>query len=247
MSCPAFFVISGFCIHSPQAMRSARGGDGVNWSSFMIRRLVRIWPPYLAAMALNLAGLFVTPRVSGYDWNRFQVSLLMLQNHWPPEGQISDNPSLWSLPVEVGLYLIYPLAWLVWRRFGWACVFVGAALITLVRQLASLQGFRWFEGSFAGFWAAWCAGARVAEKRSQSTLPKWNAKRGWGLILAIMTSVVCEVHPGLKVLSFWFWGLVGVFLLVWAAEPVGKTGTSDRASRWMMACSAKGTIPTRST
>ena len=34
-------------------------------------------------------------------------------------GQPASNPALWSVPVEMELYLVYPIVWLAARRWGW--------------------------------------------------------------------------------------------------------------------------------
>src|SRR5438034_621967 len=52
---PLFFVISGFCIHLPQArLLAARGPAGASpaWRRFFAGRFWRLYPPYLAAIAL---------------------------------------------------------------------------------------------------------------------------------------------------------------------------------------------------
>src|SRR2546428_2282337 len=50
-----FLVISGFCIHLTVAKKLA-GGQGVacNWAAFWRRRFHRLYPPYLAAIAVSL-------------------------------------------------------------------------------------------------------------------------------------------------------------------------------------------------
>src|SRR4051812_21724063 len=46
-----FFVLSGFCIHLPQARRRVRDGtDGLRLESFFRRRFWRLYPAYFAAL-----------------------------------------------------------------------------------------------------------------------------------------------------------------------------------------------------
>ena len=53
---PLFFVISGFCIHLPQARLLASPAAGrPAWRRFFARRFWRLYPPYLAAIAVALA------------------------------------------------------------------------------------------------------------------------------------------------------------------------------------------------
>lgn len=219
-----FFVISGFCIHRPQAARVGGGASGPDWSRFMVRRVLRIYPPYL--MALVLSGLVLAwnqgSPIAGVD--RLLVSLTMLQNYWPPGGQISTNPSLWSLPVEMELYLVYPLAWWLGRRIGWTMVLGFAIMISLAGQYFSLHGVRWLGASFPCFWALWCAGAWLAERSCRNRLPNWNWRWCAGLVATLLAAVLSDQVTLINCLSIWLWGLVSVLALIWAVHR-SKSGT----------------------
>src|SRR5437773_2711368 len=78
-----FFVISGFCIHLQWARARAAGATGeIRFRAFWKRRIRRLYPPYLIALALFLliaaltTGLSVT-RSFVYDVG---MHLLMLHN-----------------------------------------------------------------------------------------------------------------------------------------------------------------------
>lgn len=214
-----FFVISGFCIHGPQACQDMAGQHRVDWPRFMVRRLLRIYPPYLAAVILSVVVVLITTGLSASDGQRFFVSILMLQNHWPPGGQISVNSSLWSLPVEMELYLAYPLAWWLGRRVGWAVVLGGAIALSSMVQLASMTGDCWLDNGFLPFLGAWCTGAWMAEQRCRNAIPAWNAWWCAGLALAIVVAIATELMVNLHGLSSWLWTLVGGLALVWASSP----------------------------
>src|SRR5215469_16550516 len=48
---PLFFVISGFCIHLPQARaRASEAGAQPDWRQFFRRRFWRLYPPYAASI-----------------------------------------------------------------------------------------------------------------------------------------------------------------------------------------------------
>jgi peptidoglycan/LPS O-acetylase OafA/YrhL len=230
-----FFVISGFCIHSPQARKETRdkarrkGQDGnakglmsdtPQWGRFYVRRGLRIYPPYLVTLFLSGVALAFTSDLTVAAWSRFLTSLPMLQNYWHPGGQIQTNPSLWSLPVEMELYLVYPLAWWLGRQVGWAWVLVLAIFVSLAGQWASLNGVRWLDASFPRFWALWCAGAWVADRRFRGGLPIWDWRWSLGFAGLLMAAVISEYRTNLQGFSIWLWGLVGVLAIVWAAGPV---------------------------
>lgn len=220
-----FFVISGYCIHGPQAkwgtwqekVAYSQWSGTPDWWRFWIRRGLRIYPPYLVALFLSGLVLAITSSMSAVAWSRFWASVPMIQNYWPPGGQIQTNPSLWSLPVEMELYLIYPLAWWLGRQIRWTWVLLIAIVVSLGGQWASLNGERWLDASFPRFWALWCAGAWVAERQWRETLPIWG--RWWSLGLGglLILAVISEYMKNLHGLSIWLWGLVGVLCLVWAA------------------------------
>lgn len=153
-----FFALSGYCIHWPQAQAGVIGNDKPDWMAFFRRRLARIYPPYLGAVLLSVIVLGLTSGVSGDDWKRSLSSGLMLQNYVPPVGQISSNPSLWSLPVEAELYLAYPLWWWLGQKFGWARLSGLALLISLAFKVFGTAGIAWVGGCSLSYCGLWCAG-----------------------------------------------------------------------------------------
>jgi len=56
---PIFFVISGYCIGAA-ADRASR--DSITWRTFAWRRVRRIFPPYLALLAVSAFFLFFAYR-----------------------------------------------------------------------------------------------------------------------------------------------------------------------------------------
>ena len=111
-----FFVLSGFCIHLPQARSPPRPlAVGI----FLRRRFVRLYPAYLASIvfAMAAAGLPNTiadvlgSQTSG-DWMRtFRVreavvNAAFLQLAWPKALEL--NSVYWTLLYEAQFYLLYP-------------------------------------------------------------------------------------------------------------------------------------------
>jgi peptidoglycan/LPS O-acetylase OafA/YrhL len=112
-----FFVISGFCIHLQWAKaRANRKPHQISFGSFWKRRIRRLYPPYLFALAL----FFLMAALStGIDITHFFVydvvmHLLMLHN-LDPQTCYSINGVFWTLAVEEQLYLAYFLLLRRWQ------------------------------------------------------------------------------------------------------------------------------------
>jgi peptidoglycan/LPS O-acetylase OafA/YrhL len=162
-----FFVVSGFCIHLSHQRSKDKG-----WLLFANRRLFRIYPPYLLAIALFF---FISPWGS-LDINSFP-RLIQFFSHVFSIQNFSEktlfgiNPSFWSIAVEVQLYAIYPLLLLFTKRLGWksALLIVGTIEVS-IRTLAMVYGF-WAENPLPlfvtlspfGFWLSWSIGAYLCE------------------------------------------------------------------------------------
>src|SRR3984957_16353301 len=122
-----FFVLSGFVLCLPWL-----SGKPQSYGRFLLGRFCRIYPPYIAAMALAaLASVFigghVLPNAGVYfnelgwahhpDAGTLPSILLVLTNHH------SDyiNEAVWSLTWEVRVAILFPLLMLAisrWRNAG---------------------------------------------------------------------------------------------------------------------------------
>ena len=127
-----FFVISGFVV--PYAMWL--GGYSLkNFAPFMARRLVRIYPPYLASAALIALSNYLLPVPGAHA-----VSALDYASHLFFLNELFGRPWLmdiyWTLALEVQFYVLAALAWpLLASRKTW--VFTCAAVAALA------VGFVW--------------------------------------------------------------------------------------------------------
>ncbi len=132
-----FIVLSGFCLGAPVARRNGELG-GVK--AFFIRRARRILPPYYACLFVTLlliqcAGL---SEPTGSLWQMSQPAtplhivthLFLLQDFYGP---FKVNYVLWSIALEVHLYLIFPLLLTVWRRLGIGALLALTPLFALAR------------------------------------------------------------------------------------------------------------------
>ena len=105
-----FFVLSAYLIVSLLVREKTATGT-VNVRAFMIRRVLRIWPLYFAAIILNAAiGLFYPPtRLTAHatiSMFLLSTNLYILRNGWLL-GMIAP---LWSICIEEQFYLLVPWA-----------------------------------------------------------------------------------------------------------------------------------------
>lgn len=106
-----FFVLSGFVLMLPFL-----NGTSKSYGAFVLRRFLRIYGPYLVALALALAGavLWPGPRDMG-DWGygpwaqaptlRSTLNYVLMLRAFP----VQFNPVFWSLIVEMHISLLFPL------------------------------------------------------------------------------------------------------------------------------------------
>lgn len=122
-----FFVLSGFCLFLPLC-RSATSLTRWDWREFYRRRILRIVPPYYAAIVyatllpIALVGLFKVLHIAAH-WQpipspiQYITHVLFLHtlsiSTWN-----TLNGSFWSLGPEVQYYLVFPLLVFAFRRFG---------------------------------------------------------------------------------------------------------------------------------
>jgi peptidoglycan/LPS O-acetylase OafA/YrhL len=178
-----FLVLSGFCLYYPVV---ARGRAHAPYPGFLRARILRIWPPYLASLALlwigvSLGGAFrylsFTP-VAGWDVAIHAFFLHNLHNRtiW------SINGAYWSLALEWQLYLVFPITLAVLRRWKVAGLFLGTALLALLFPL-TVQKAVGTSSLFEGWWSVvfnsmparlfeFSAGVVVAELAVQKRLPR---------------------------------------------------------------------------
>lgn len=163
-----FFLLSGYLVCRSMLTNATRFGR-FNMLDYAAARLARIYPPFLVAFALSVLvwlviSLFVLP---GSPPNPFAqpgygvamplvitltvheiLSALMLFS-----GLDATNPPLWSLYVEVRLYLLAGLlAWSLSRR----------AFLVAIAPLALLVWFSYSSPEFLVFCVLWSVAATFA-------------------------------------------------------------------------------------
>lgn len=140
-----FFVISGYSM-----AHSINRTKGV--SSFYLKRVLRIWPPYIAAVALAVGVAFIF----SVDELTDPVRIAQLTFYMNVDTLLT--PQFWSLPYEVVFYAICPIVLLSKGRvIGFlAASAISATVFVLVHgvYLNPTDNFWWnFIGNEALFFA----------------------------------------------------------------------------------------------
>lgn len=139
-----FFVLSGFVLSLP-----AVSGRPQAYLTFVIRRVFRIYLPYLAALAVSVAGAFwlhgIVTRSSWFHlfWSE-PVNWHLVLQHVMFIGVYNtdqfDNP-IWSLIHEMRISLIFPLLCAFVLRFKSRWSFVIAFGLTAIAEVIQKPPF----------------------------------------------------------------------------------------------------------
>src|SRR5688500_4875841 len=178
-----FFVISGFCIHLQWAKAKATGVEpDVRFVPFWKRRLRRLYPPYIIALALFLLVAYSYGELNFTHFFFYDIvmHLLMLHN-LDPQTCYTINGVFWTLAIEEQLYLAYFLLLFVRIRWGWR-VTIAVCLAARVAWMF-LSYFVWVKFSYglpvpeaaASHWFTWALGAIGVELYfGLIQLPRWS-------------------------------------------------------------------------
>jgi peptidoglycan/LPS O-acetylase OafA/YrhL len=127
-----FITLSGFSL----AISAARNGWRLGGTArFARRRAWRILPPYWAALVFSLMIIWAVgpqPHLGPATGRSVVVYGLLLQDVVPAP---VPNGAFWSIAVEAGLYLAFPLLLLVRRRAGAAAVLAAVAVPVIAIDL----------------------------------------------------------------------------------------------------------------
>lgn len=165
-----FFVISGFCIRLPLARaRSADPDARLNVRQYLTHRVLRIAPPYWAAIAISAAvGLLITTAQITGAHGAVDVALHVLALHTlTPASFYSINGVLWTIALEAHFYAAYLL--LANRRtsLGMLVILLGIGLVIYAlasKLLPTANPWRLIgqELFITSFWQ-WYLGALLAD------------------------------------------------------------------------------------
>jgi peptidoglycan/LPS O-acetylase OafA/YrhL len=192
-----FFIVSGFLIARSFAASSSP------WS-YLRKRVARIYPGYLVAMAVCafvLLPLCAHTRYTVGTVAKTAGFALLLQNWFVNDAPFTQNPgsalngSLWSIPFEFWCYLgvlFLGVTGLLRRRWLLLCVFAAIVLMDAYLDLRGLKPGLGIIGTVIGWPYLWCrmaplfmAGMLIQQFRE--SIPR-NGYVAVGGILALIAS-----------------------------------------------------------
>ncbi|HEX2852745.1 MAG TPA: acyltransferase [Opitutaceae bacterium] len=193
-----FFVISGYCIADQLERMTARGGPV---SRFWLNRLLRIYPPYLAALAFAIALNVVTT-----PFNHLPLALAFPSGakawlgdltllHFPFDLPIHLTVS-WSLAVEVGFYLVCGLGLLLPSRYFRILGFSLAAGVFLPPLPQPLGFLNFWPHFFSGMLAYWAILQHRNGRRAWATIAPLVLIGLVALLQAKLTDIVAVAFAG---------------------------------------------------
>ncbi|AKD57248.1 acyltransferase family protein [Spirosoma radiotolerans] len=123
-----FFVVSGFVI--PLSLYMGRYSIEY-YFRFLLKRLLRLHPPYLAALALTLLISFFSYKIRGINYPETVESIIasLFYFHFP-----DDNPVFWTLAVEAEYYLFIGLLYTIIVKLPRTYILVFTPILILIGQ-----------------------------------------------------------------------------------------------------------------
>jgi peptidoglycan/LPS O-acetylase OafA/YrhL len=205
-----FFVLSAFLLAAPWVAASRGERPPPRVGRFALRRVTRIVPGYLVALAGSLLLLHGTGHPRDIDLDNLPLFLLFIPNLDGATRNMLDPP-MWTLHIEITFYLVLPL-------IGWA-------LMRLARRRA-LSGPLALCVALAGVSVAWIALSYTAGWGPEVTwtLPTYLGAFACGIAAAVLAHGrrLRAVHAAALIVA----GGVVVFLnAVWhSGGGTGATG-----------------------
>jgi peptidoglycan/LPS O-acetylase OafA/YrhL len=245
-----FFFLSGFLM-GHHYMPAARAGvfDTKNlsyWARFLLRRIVRIYPPYLFAPILGY--LLLRPAMPP-DFSQSKVfgEFSVVEELWNIAAFRGELGIYWTIKVELFFYLIYPIiigVCSIRRNRAGSLVLILAALVFLHHFPSGIAGASWrlpVNSDWMGFVAIFVAGVLTAETMRKypdflARRPKLSGVLAFAsfLGLALTVALISRSEPtqdSIWAVEWWFALLFFVMFvsLIRAGGPINRL-LSSRSS-----------------
>ena len=145
------FLISGFCIHYANTSGKARPC----WKTYLIRRILENLSRIFCRLGIDRWYKLPLPNHLGdktWDVSKIFRVATLTQNYPPGNGQLLSNPSLWTIPLEIEFYLLYPLAFLFFSSNRNYHLLLLAFVISGFSILLSYNGYLWLSFTALFLW-----------------------------------------------------------------------------------------------
>ena len=202
-----FFVLSGYLLTAQLLYRDL---NKTNIPRFWLRRGLRIYPAFWLQLLVLLivARFFAFMPQSGSGPDIVRHTFLWI--NLPPWMTVPMNSVWWTLPVELGFYLVLPLLVLLSNRLGWMKVFAGSVLVTILWRYAVMWFFKGENyashqvvlDSIPGALSTFCAGVALAYFIARKGAPTRN-QRYLVLITSLVLSVAMAVWLYANLDTYW--------------------------------------------
>lgn len=187
MGVDLFFVLSGYLI-GWQVLRSYAAGQKLDWVAFTLSRVLRVFPAYLAVLALYVwVPAWREDAAIRPVWQFLSFTVNLFAD--PGDGNAFSHA--WSLCVEEHFYVVFPLAaaCLAWRRSAGLTI---ATALVLVGGGMALRGWLWTHAVAAGV-APDDVGELIPRYVHAIYTPTWT--RLDGLLAGILLAAVRAFRP----------------------------------------------------
>jgi peptidoglycan/LPS O-acetylase OafA/YrhL len=202
-----FFVLSGFLLTLPFARAAIQNERGPSLPRYFKRRFLRVFPAYYAQLFLILL-------VGGWFWQWSPQTIYTFIGHLLMFFHISWEPVepmvgvWWTLPVEMGFYLLLPLLAPFLRPRRWVPVLLGGLILSLAYRSWAVTHFAGIsEGhvvmsasQLPGSLPEFLLGASAALLVQQMSLSGRPRPPAWALDLMFVL--------GLIISATWLWQVV---------------------------------------
>ena len=238
-----FFFLSGFLMahhYLPDASRgSSRSGTVRYWLTFLVRRFVRVYPPFLFAPFVGY--LLLRPRLPPDFERRLPIEGLSVTHEFARIATFGGDLGIyWTIPVELFFYLVYPFVAELCVRSGRRATtlfMLSASLMFLNHFPRGIGGMSWeipLPAMWTGYLSMFVAGAFtavVANDRSparlQPRLP-WNTLALGGFVsFAIVVALFSRCRPTQAFLWQFEWLFAALFFVLFLGL-VRSNGTIAR-------------------
>lgn len=193
-----FFAISGFILALPFAEQYLAGSRPVSIRAYFLRRLTRIEPPYLIALAIYTVGLLVAGKTPLSELIPHLLASMFYLHNVIYQSVSTICFVAWSLEIEVQFYLLAPLMATVFKvRPSWLrriilvmSILAASCYPTGGKILFLLTSLRYFLVGFI------LADLYTTEWKSSSRSPYlWDvaATIGW---ISLVTVLIMGYWPG---------------------------------------------------
>jgi peptidoglycan/LPS O-acetylase OafA/YrhL len=205
-----FFVLSGLVLSMPYLK-----GKGQPYPKYLARRILRIYGPYLAALALALCGVAIWHGHASHGaWSNISwtqpISPLLVLQHVLFVGVYNNHEYdfvIWSLIQEMRISIIFPFLFLLSARIG-AKLSVFLAIVLSATALAVVPSFPDLSARYnlvitLHYMAFFIAGILLASRLDKIKL--WWAKTSsvthWAIAIASFTAYAYDMAFSLRLVK----------------------------------------------